>query len=733
MLPDRALRAVGMGALVFAALTASARAFEGRVTAGGGRPVAGAEVTVLGRPGSAITDADGRFTLKPDPHPPFDMLVLLPGGRAARPIRVERLPGAEPLALEVDFAFEEAVTVTAGTAPRIESTPASGTTLLGGREIAARSPLHLTQLLENVAGVSPVSEGQAAAPAVRGFAKGRTVILIDGARVTAERRAGPSATYLDPATLEAVEVSRGPGSVAYGSDAFGGVIHARTRRAEPGSGWGGRAVGAWGTGVPEQRLAGDLTKGYTGGGAIVQAHYRNYDDYRSPEGDVFNSGARDWGVRARVDHSVGPGLASLAWQSDLGRDIERARDNARTVRFFYPTEDSHRLVAAYETGRVGGFSRSGATAFLGHYSIVTDQDRFATPARPRSVERADVSAKDFHVRGFAERPLHGASVELGLDVSGRYGLRALDVGELYDAAGALERTTIHVSIDEARRVDAGLYANVRAAASPWLTLSGGLRADKVGTHNRGGYFGDRDTENDAVSGFAAATVGSFGGFDLTAQAARGFRDPLLSDRYFRGPTGRGFITGEPLLDSETSVQLDVAARYTARRWRAAAYAYHYRIDDLIERYQTQTDFFFFRNRGRARLRGVELEAQVEPRAGWRVELAGHVMRGRAVDDASYLDDIPPLTFTARLTRDFGRGFAQVRGAWYAEDDRPGPTEQARDGYSLLDLTGGWRMGRGLELRALARNLLDSSYRVSPDARATLAPGRSLALTAALSF
>jgi outer membrane receptor protein involved in Fe transport len=521
--------------------------------------------------------------------------------------------------------------------------------------------------------------------------------------------------------------------VAYGSDAFGGVIHARTRRAEPGSGWGGRAAGTWGTGVPEQRVAGDLTRGYTGGGAIVQGHYRNHDDYRSPDGDVFNSGARDWGLRGRLDHSVGPGLASLAWQSDFGRDIERARDNSRTVRFFYPAEDSHRFVAAYETGRVGGFSRIGASAFLGRYAIVTDQDRFATPSQPRSVARADVSARDFHLRGFVERPLAGASVELGLDVSGRYGLRALDVGEFYDAAGALERTTTQVSIDNARRVDVGLYANVRAAASRWLTLSGGLRGDTVGTRNRGGFFGDRDTDSDAVSGFAAATVGSFAGFDVTAQVARGFRDPLLSDRYFRGPTGRGFITGEPALDPETSLQLDVAARYTARRWRAAAYVYQYRIDDLIERYQTQTDFFFFRNRGRARLRGVELEAQVEPGAGWRVELAGHLMRGWALDDDSFLDDVPPPTLTARLTRNFGRGFAQLRGAWYAEDDRPGPTEQAREAYSLLDLTGGWRAARQVELRVLARNLLDTAYRVSPDARATLAPGRSLALTAALSF
>jgi len=47
-------------------------------------------------------------------------------------------------------------------------------------------------------------------PALRGLARGRTLILVDGARVTAERRAGPSATFVDPASLASLEVLRGP-------------------------------------------------------------------------------------------------------------------------------------------------------------------------------------------------------------------------------------------------------------------------------------------------------------------------------------------------------------------------------------------------------------------------------------------------------------------------------------------------------------------------------------------
>lgn len=719
--------------VILSCVASSAAAFEGRVVEKDGAPVAGAEVAVLGRTGLARTDADGRFTWTPDPPLPFELLVLLPGGRLAAPIRVEALPAGGPLQIAPE-RLAEAVTVTSGAAPGIEGAPASAAAHVSARAFEVRQPANLAQVLENVAGVSPVSEGQAAVPAIRGLARGRTLLLIDGARVTSERRVGPSATYLDPAALESVEVSRGPATVAYGSDAFGGVINARTRSAAPGSGPGGRFVGSLGSGVPEQRASLELRHGFQAGGLLAQGHWRQASDYQSPEGEVFNSGYRDYGFRLRGDRYAGDSVFSLAWQSDLGRDVERPRTNSRTVRFFYPSEDSHRVTASFDKANAGGFSRVGAHAFVGTYSQVTDQDRFATTGATRSVERADVSAKDFHLRGFGQRPLGRARLELGADVNGRFGLEALDVGLFYARDGSLARNETNVSIDTGRRLDAALYATLETAAARALNLTGGLRVDRVTTRNVGGFFGDRSTDRAAVSGFASAVAGPFGGLTATAQVARGFRDPTLSDRYFRGPTGRGFITGNPDLEPETSLQFDGGVRYAAGRVRVALHAYHYRFTDLVERYQTATDFFFFRNRGRARLRGAELEVQSTLGGGLDLALAGHVVRGRALDDGTGLDDTPPDTLTLELRKSFeGRGFVQARGALYARHDRPGPSEQARDGYALLDLSGGVQVGSRVELRALLRNALDEEHLVSPDARAVLAPGRSLLVTAAVAF
>ena len=728
------VRLLAASLLLISFAAAPADALDGIVIdARTGQPVANAEVSILGRAGVARTDDQGRFRWEPEPTPPFEILVIMAGGLHARPVLVETVPASGPLTVTVEPLIEESVTVSAA-APSIVSTPASGTTLVSGRDLEVRQPANLAQALETVAGVSMSSEGQAAVPAVRGLAKGRTLILIDGARVTSERRAGPSATFLDPFSLEGVEVARGPGSVAYGSDAFGGVIFARTRRAEPNTPLRFRFEGTGGAGVPHGKGGLEVTKGFARGGVVAQTHFREFGDYRSPRGTIFNSGSRDYGFLVRGEYQIGRGYLAAGWQSDFGRDIERPRNNARVVRFYYPTEDSHRFTTSYEIGQIGGWNRIGLSGFLGSSAIVTDQDRFATPTTRRSIERADVSGEDFEVRAFAERLTGPAKIEFGLNTSGRYGLRALDINFVYDGSGEIGLTTTNVSIDRAQRRDLGAYVSVEAAPIPRLTVSAGGRADHIDSSNRGGFFGSRETSNGAGSGFLSLTAGAFRGLSMTGQIARGFREAGLSDRYFRGPSGRGFITGNPDLTAETSLQFDAAIRQVLRRTRLALYAYHYRIHDLIERYEGEPDFFFFRNRGRAELRGVELEAQADLGRAVTLELAAQASRGRALDDDSYLDDVAPRSLSVQIRKQFGkRGAAQVRGAAFARDTRPGPTERETPGYAVVDAAGSWFASEVVEVRVFARNLFDKEYLVSPDTRTVTAPGVSVAMTAVLRF
>jgi outer membrane receptor protein involved in Fe transport len=449
---------------------------------------------------------------------------------------------------------------------------------------------------------------------------------------------------------------------------------------------------------------------------------------------ILNSGWEDRGFNARVDHQVGSGLVSAGWQSDFGRDIERPRNNSHAIRFYYPYEDSHRLTSSYEMPVLGPVQQFAVTGFVGTFRQRTDQDHVATTANRRRIERADVRADDFHVKASAARGVGSVRLEFGVDVNGRFGLEARDSLLEYGVSGALEGESSHLSVETARRTNTGAYLQADAALSPRLRLAGGARADVVTTTNRGGFFGNHGTSHHAVSGFASITLSPADHVTLTGQLARGFRDPTLSDRYFRGPSGRGFITGNPALDPETSLQFDLAARYAFGRAQVAAYAYHYRIDDLVERYSTEPDFFFFRNRGRARLRGIELEARSALGAGVGIEAGVNVGRGVALDDGARLDDISPDTVFFIVQKDFGtRAYSQVRLSLMADDERPGPSEVPMPGAQVVDVSGGWRLTSSLELRAVVRNLLDEAYYASPDPRWVYAPGRSASVTLGFEF
>jgi hypothetical protein len=295
--------------------------FQGRVLLPSGDPVAGARVSIVGLPASVRADQAGRFLWQPDPALPFEVLVLLPSGQAMPPIRVDALPESGVIDLQVQPALIETVTVTPGAAPHIEAPPGGGFDTLAREDLDQRHTVHLADIIENLPGAGDLEEGHSVVPSLRGLARGRTLILLDGARVTAERRAGPSATYLDPIFLESVDVSRGPGSVAYGSDALGGVIAAQTRLPAPGSPLRFRVQGTLGEGIPERAAGAEMEGGIGRGGWLVSARVREFDPYRSPEGEVFDSAAEDYGFLARWGQPVGNGFLSVGLQSDRGRDI----------------------------------------------------------------------------------------------------------------------------------------------------------------------------------------------------------------------------------------------------------------------------------------------------------------------------------------------------------------------------------------------------------------------------
>ena len=697
-------------------------------------PIAGAEVTLVGHRGAVRTDADGRFrwTIPPPPIP-VTIIVILPDGHVARPIRLTEWTSAVDLVLVAEPAIVEGVTIS-GVAATIDNAPAASTTLLPRADLEMREPATLSQALENVPGVSFIADGQGAVPAIRGLARGRSLILIDGSRVSTERRAGANASFLDPSGINSIEVARGPASVAYGSDAFGGVIAVRTRRAAYRAPLQARVAGTAGAGIPEARADVEVSRGFTADAVLVAVRAREFGDYRAPAGEVPNSGWRDGGVSARWDHDAGGRTWSIGWQTGLGRDIGRPRSDSAAIIATTPYEDSHRLTASYERQAAGWFKNVKLDGLFGVSRERTQQDRVANSRQPRNLTQSDMSSREAQLRVTGDHAFGQVKFEAGADLNGRYGLEATDTTVAYTLAGAIASVQANPSIASAHRTAVGIFSQADAQVSRRIRLTAGLRGDTVGNSSAGGYFGDRHVTNSAVAGLAGAIVTLTSRATVTAQIARGFRDPTLTDRFYRGPIGRGFIEGNPDLQPETSRQIDLAARWDIGRLRLSGSYYDYRIANLVERYVIGTSDFFFRNRGGARLQGAEIEGQLPLSHGAVLNLSAQSSRGRDAGNDVPIDDIAPRSATAVLQHSVATRFdSYLRVSAVGRHDAAGPSEVPTPGVVLVDAGAVWRVSSRVELRGMVRNLLDRASYSSAGPRWVYAPGRNGSLTFAVAF
>lgn len=725
MSPERALSLPPLVLLALALFApAAAWAFEGLLLLPDGTPAGGYKVSVVGRGVSVTTNREGLFRIQPEPPVPFELVATSPEGEVFPSVEVPFVPQGL-LEVPLQPVFRDEVTAVAGVAPNIEAPPAAATVTVGQESLEQRRPDRLTDALENVAGISRSDQTTTGVPVVRGLARGRTLILLDGARVTTERRAGPSASFLDPFTVGAIEVARGPGGVAYGSDALGGVIHVRSRYPRPGAERSFRFAVNQGFGAHDETSVGLEAAGDVAGGALLgQITWREAGDMESAGGEAIPfSSSEDRGGALRYAADTRWGLWKAGFSLADSYDVGKPASDSDQIRTVYPRESSRRFNLGLDAGPVAGWDSLEVGLFLGTYRLALERDRLA--ADPRLVETSDVESDDGSLRVVASRAAWGGRLLAGAEVVSRFGLEALTARETLDGEGERLAREASLSIEDARQLGQALFVTFDRPVASRALLSAGVRGDRVETENRGGFFGDLSTENASWSGHAALTVGPFRDVTASVQVARGFRDPTLSDRYFRGPTGRGFIVGNPELDPETSLQLDSSVRWSSGGRSLALFAYDYTVDHLVERYREGRDFFF-RNRGEAEIRGLELEAQTPLGRGVSLELVAAVARGEA-EDGSPLADIAAPNGAATVRWAGERGFAWLRGGLVREDDRPGPTEVERPGHALLDLGAGWRVTPELELRLVGRNLTDRRYRDSPDESAALARGRSFSL------
>jgi hemoglobin/transferrin/lactoferrin receptor protein len=193
--------------------------------------------------------------------------------------------------------------------------------------LAQQQPTVVGDVLYGVPGVDNSKDSPwEQRPVVRGLSGQRVLVMMDGNPMNSARGNGPHPSLVDQSQVERIEVVRGPSSVAYGSDALGGVINIITRQAPTSNATrslpGSATVGG---STADQQLNGYVELRPTLGkfSAFLSAGGRNTADFETPDhGKVPNSSFSDYNAMANLRYALSERTALKAgWQLYRGNDI----------------------------------------------------------------------------------------------------------------------------------------------------------------------------------------------------------------------------------------------------------------------------------------------------------------------------------------------------------------------------------------------------------------------------
>lgn len=139
-------------------------------------------------------------------------------------------------------------------------------------------------------------------PIIRGFAGNKSLVVVDGVRQNHAITSGSGSRIvntIDPAALKRTEVVYGPGSLIYGSDAIGGVLHFYTKDAQLSTSDSisikGNAFTRYATVNNERTAHADVTIGGNEIASFTSATYSDFQNLRT--GNIHHSSYPEFGKR----------------------------------------------------------------------------------------------------------------------------------------------------------------------------------------------------------------------------------------------------------------------------------------------------------------------------------------------------------------------------------------------------------------------------------------------------
>jgi len=558
--------------------------------------------------------------------------------------------------------------------------------------------------LKTIPGVDLTGQGgQFQSYAIRGFSRARIRTEVDGIPIITDRRAGNSISFLSPNLFSTASVIKGPSSTIYGSQAMGGVVSLTTNMLEETKLELVRGIKSNSSRVTfKHKNKGVAT-------ALAYQHENNVSAVNNIE--LNNQFERVSGV-VRYQHIFDNITTTISWLPSYGKDIGKSNNKYPLLEVSEYPQEVHSLTQVQFSSSDQWLLKlfhhyqnwDSETIRLGQYTSLTEYQSHTTGSQ--WLYKFDNNA-DSHI---------------GIDWLARKGV-SINNGyiPLVNTIDALDNDL------EGNEDNLAVFHQNRWQLAK-ATLNFSWRYDWLKQRSKQRTITDNKL-NAALSLNYAITNNS----SVSLEVANGFRYPTLSERFFSGRTPRGFVAGNELLESESSIGNQLIIDWgNEADIRLKSSFYHYKLDNYIERYRVNEELLSYRNLTSANIKGFELEAdwyvseQVEHHFSYQYQ-KGTDAQNEVLADL-HPKEIRWSTFIYHddltLSNEFIYSF---NIASVADSETP------RDSYFLWNLSFDFQLSTKQDIQLKINNVNNEAYFASLDEDAALQPERNISLSTTWRF
>jgi outer membrane receptor protein involved in Fe transport len=690
-----------------------------------------AEVTVIVKhtDNTTSTDTQGKFKVTVPDEWETAVLIFQRKGYHPRELRVK--VDNKPKILEMFFIpreyLLEKVTVTAMNQERESIEVPAAERSLSSLEIQEKIPESIVDTLSDTPGVHFIgSGGLAITPSIRGLARRRVLVLVDGHRITSDRRAGTSPSFVPPELADRIEVVRSASSVLYGSDAIGGVVNILTRPTQ----------------TPESKLEKNtnFNLGFNPNNNWINTGINTYrqwekwkifsgfqfnraDDYNSPEGKMFHAGYTYYSGKVDLSFADKNRAFYLGYIGGIGKDIGKPdRKNNPDKYDLVPTETNHIIRLGYTDKQLVKKGTFDFSLFLNPNTYLLDK----IDTKANTIQGSNTTGLNLGIKSDIKKSLSSTfALRVGAEWFSRQGVdmenRAQTRNEIIEVTYPLRSGT---------RNDYGLFFTFDYSLAPSLEIDGGIRCTyfsiRADVNGR-----DMEKSTGSPSLFLGIIKKFNSGTSIFINLGRAFRFPSLSEAFYTGITGRNYVIGNPDLEPESSWNIDAGLKIASKKFAMGLYLFTNHIRDMIERYRNEDDIYTYDNIDAGRIYGGEIELEYHPFNNF--ELFGHFFyyKGKSTTTDEPLNDLPAPRLALGGKFFVDRFWFQLDFLHSLKKTNPGPAEVENDAFTTLDIKGGIYFSSAFSLYVKVSNLFNQLY--YPNADPDIPPAKGLNITAGLHF